>query len=657
MRERGSHLPPPQQAIRDKCFHPSGTFVEFPDEAVEQSIPQRFEQIVRRYPERLALKTSDHSFTYAQLNSAANRVARAIAARRGANEEPVALLFEHGAVIIAAILGILKSGRSYVPVDTSLPPVRIAEILQNSGAKLILTNTRYLSQARQLAQNGQSILNYDAVDVSAADGNLDQTPSAETSAIILYTSGSTGLPKGVLHNHRNILVETRNYTNDARICAEDRLSLCQSCSFANSIRNIYGALLNGAALFPYDLSAEGILSLSDWMVTNRITIFHTLETIVSRFLEIIPPNASFPDLRVLRFGGESTSGEDIRSFQRQFAPDCVLMNVIGLTETFTIRRYFVTQDSPPGETKVPLGYGVEDKEILLLDETGREVGANQTGEIAVRSRYLALGYWQRPDLTAAAFIADRHGGDERLYLTGDLGMLRPDGCLVHMGRKDFQVKIRGNKVDITAIEAALLKFDSVRAAVVHAQEDSAGEQRLVAYIVPVEGKAPTLGYMHRALAPSLPDYMIPSALVLMDALPVVPNGRVDRRSLPKPGNSRSALGVPYVAPTTAVEEKLATIWAEILSLDKMGIKDNFFDLGGHSLAATRVIHHVMETFRLELPLKALFDCPTVADMAALIVQNQANHLGEEGLQRMLGEVEVMGEDQAEKRLTEKSARK
>src|SRR6185503_14835065 len=206
MRERGSHLPPPQQAIRDKCFHPSGTFVEFPDEAVEQSIPQRFEQIVRRYPERLALKTSDHSFTYAQLNSAANRVARAIAARRGANEEPVALLFEHGAVIIAAILGILKSGRSYVPVDTSLPPGRIAEILQNSGAKMILTNTRYLSQARQLAQNGQSILNYDAVDVSAADGNLDQTPSAETSAIILYTSGSTGLPKGVLHNHRNILV-------------------------------------------------------------------------------------------------------------------------------------------------------------------------------------------------------------------------------------------------------------------------------------------------------------------------------------------------------------------------------------------------------------------------------------------------------------------
>jgi acyl-coenzyme A synthetase/AMP-(fatty) acid ligase len=277
---------------------------------------------------------------------------------------------------------------------------------------------------------------------------------------------------------------------------------------------------------------------------------------------------------------------------------CVLMNVIGLTETFTIRRYFMTQGSNLGGTKVPLGYGVSDKEILLLDETGQEVGANQIGEIAVHSKHLALGYWRRPDLTEAAFLRDPRSGDSRLYLTGDLGMVHPDGCLIHMGRKDFQVKIRGNRVEVSEIEAALLKLDSLQAAVVHVHVDDTGGQRLVAYVVRAEGSFPTVTDLRAALALTLPDYMIPSAFVFMAAIPVVPNGRVDRRALPLPGNSRPTLGVPYMAPRIPIEEDLAKIWAEVLSLDKVGIHDNFFDLGGHSLAATRVVSRIIRNFQI-----------------------------------------------------------
>ena len=608
-------LPPDQQAIRDKCYHSSGEFVEFPIADVETSIPERFEKIVQMFPERLAVKDGNRTFTYKQLNQAANRIARSILEQPGTTEDPVALLFEHGVFIIAAILGILKTGRIYVPLDPALPAARTSDMLQDSQAKLLLTNSKNLSQARQLVQDGQHVLNCDDVDTKLVAENLDRKISAETRALILYTSGSTGHPKGVLHNHRNILVEASTYINDVRICPEDRLSLCQSCSFANSIRNIYGALMNGAALFPYDLASQGIPPLAEWMHTHRITIFHTLATIMRRLLDTIAPDAAFPALRILRFGGEPTSGEDVKYFQRRFAPNCVLMNVIGSTETFTIRRYFVPQDAPDRDSKIPLGYGVPGKEIVLLDKAGRAVGANQKGEIAVRSKHLALGYWRQPELTQAVFIPDPDGGEERLYLTGDLGMMRADGCLIHMGRKDFQVKIRGNRVEVTEIEAALLKLDSIRAAVVHAQADDAGEQRLVAYVVPAAGKAPTISDLRRALAPSLPDYMMPSAFVFLESIPVVPNGRVDRSALPAPSLLRPKLETSFVASRTPVEAELARIWSEVLSLDQVGIDDDFFSLGGHSLLAAKMFAILDEKFGRTYPLSLLLSSPTIRQLA------------------------------------------
>jgi acyl carrier protein len=254
-----------------------------------------------------------------------------------------------------------------------------------------------------------------------------------------------------------------------------------------------------------------------------------------------------------------------------------------------------------------------------LDETGREVGADQIGEIAVRSKYLALGYWRRPDLTQAAFIPDPRGGDERLYLMGDLGVMRPDGCLIHMGRKDFQVKIRGYRVEVAEIEEALLAIDSIKAAVVHARADDAGEQRLVAYVVPAGSAAPTVSQLRRALTQTLPDYMMPSAFVFLETLPLSPTGKIDRRALPAPNHARPALKAPYVTPRTPTESDLARIWAEVLELEQVGVHDDFLDLGGDSLLATRILSRVIQTFRVELSIQALLAAPTVAQMAELIV--------------------------------------
>ena len=644
-------LPPEQEAIRAKCFHPTGTFVEFKKEEIEQSIPERFEKIVRLYPERLAVKTNNHALTYDELNKAANRVARAILAGVGEGEEPVALLFEHGVFIIAAILGILKAGKIYVSVDPAFPHTRAAHMLEDSQAKLLLTDTKHLFQAQQLARGVQKILNCDDLDTSIATGNLNRPVSAETCALILYTSGSTGRPKGVLHNHRHILVEMRTYTNDVRICPEDRLALCQSCSFALSIRNLYGAVLNGATLFPYDLATEGVTSLAEWIRTNQITILHIPATTFRGFLDGVAADTTFPALRVLRLGAEPINSGDVKLFQRHFSSLCVLLHAIGPSETGTIRRHFITHEWHSSDSKVPVGYAVPNKEILLLDETGREVGADQIGEIAVRSKYLALGYWRRPDLTQAAFSRDPSGREERLFLTGDLGVMRPDGCLIHMGRKDFQVKIRGYRVEVAEIEVTLLGLDSIKAAVVHAQADDAGEARLVAYVVPAAGGAPTVSELRCRLAQTLPDYMLPSAYVFLDAVPLLPNGKVDRRALPLPGHERPDLRHPYVPPQNAMEHKLNQIWEDVLGVHPIGIHDDFFDLGGHSLAAARVVSQVINKFQVELPLQSLLAAPTVAAMAAIVTARLSNKLDEQ-VEKILTELESISEEKARQLLAD-----
>jgi len=305
---------------------------------------------------------------------------------------------------------------------------------------------------------------------------------------------------------------------------------------------------------------------------------------------------------------------------------------------------------------VPVGYAVEDKEVILLDEGGCEVGVGQVGEIAVKSRYLAAGYWREPELTKARFLLDPNGGDQRIYLTGDLGRMEPDGCLFHLGRRDFQVKIRGYRVEVSEVEMALLEHAAVKEVAVASREVQSGDRRLVAYFVPTGQPAAGVRELRNFLKDRLPDYMIPSAFVMLRTLPLTPNGKVDRLALPEPEKSRPELGTPFVAPSTPVEEELSRIWAEVLSLDQVGIRDNFFDLGGHSLAAARVVSQVIKQFQLELPLQSLFQSPTVAEMAMIITENQAKKVGQEEMARMLAELEPLSDEQAEQLLAQEMPR-
>jgi amino acid adenylation domain-containing protein len=612
-----ANLPAEQEAIRAKCFHPSGEFEEFQKDDLEKSIPDRFEKIVRQYPDRIAVNAGSQAVTYAELNAMANRLARLIVNERGSDAEPVGLFFEKGIPLMAAMLGVLKAGKFFLFLDTSFPIGRIIATLDNSQARLILTGEENFELTKLAAHSGRRLIEFKSIDLGISCENLQLPISPSTLGYIIYTSGSTGIPKGVVKNHQNQLHAVMLRTNANHICVQDKIALLPSGT-ANAVANTFLALLNGAELLPFDVNEEGVPSLASWLSEQRVSICQIATPLFRRLCEILTGKEDFSALRILRMRSESVQKSDFILYQKYFPPSCLFLNGLSTSETSVFTEYLMDQRSVITGSEIPVGYGMEGTEVLLLDDDAKDVGFNQIGEMVVRSKCLSPGYWNNPELTSTKFKPDPHDSEKRLYYTGDLGLMLPDGCLIYKGRKDFRVKIRGYGVELAEIEKALDSHPAIKEAIVLAPLIESRDARLVAYFTCYGQPAPSVSELRSYLKEKLPDYMVPSAFVRLDTLPLTSNGKVNRRLLPEPGSSRPELDNPFVAPGTLVEEKLASIWTEVLSLDQVGIHDNFFDLGGHSLAATRVVSQVIKQFQLEIPIQYFFHTPTVAGLANYI---------------------------------------
>ena len=490
----------------------------------------------------------------------------------------------------------------------------------------------------------------DAIDARLSDADLGLPIPPDSAASITYTSGSTGQPKGVIHSHRSTL-HRRMAARRFRIGTDDRVAAVGSAGTDN-----FRALLNGASSFPWNVKEEGFANLASWLREERITVYHSVPSVFRDFVATLTSADRFPDLRLIILRGETLYRRDVELYKTHLPAHCLLVNELGSTETRTIAQFVIDRDTEVTDSIVPVGHVLQDKTVLILDEDGREAEGGQVGEIAVRSRYLSPGYWRQPDLTRAKFLLDPSGGDERTYLTGDLGRVLGDGRLVHLGRKDSQVKIRAQRIELAEIDAALRHLPGVREAVVVAREDRPGDKRLVAYVVAAEPPGPTVTALRRALADTLPDHMIPPAFVTVNRLPLTPSGKVDRLRLPAPGRTRPRLDAPLVASRTPLEQALADIWRDALGLDAVGIRDSFLDLGGDSLLATQIVSRVRATLQVDLPLRALFESPTVEDMALVIVEHCARMVEAPELDRRLAEIDSVAEAGPGGRVTEGTGR-
>jgi len=640
-----------QEGIRAKCFHPSETFIEFPIKDAETSIPTRFEKMVAQHPDRIAVKSENKQLTYTELNLVANRVAHAILACCGEIPEPIGLLFPKSVGFVVAILAILKAGKIAVPMDPALPLARLALMFKDMQARLLLTDHQGFTLANTLARPDQCI-NIDELKANASEENPCLPLSPDALACLFYTSGSTGMPKGVMENHLNLLRHTMRDTNDFHFCPEDKMTFV-----ATAGRDIFRAVLNGATVCPIDIRREGFVGLGTRLVQEEITIYNSVTSAFRNFAGALTGCERFPHMRLIMVTGEAVRRSDFELYRKYFPNDhCVLVNRYGPNESGgLVSQYLMDKSSSFTGGAVPVGYATRDKEIHLIDESGKPADLGQPGEIVVTSRNLSPGYWRQPERTREVFQVDPVDNNMRTYHTGDIGVMDPDGCLTYLGRKDFQVKIRGNKVEMSAVETALLNMDTVREAAVIALEGDAGDKRLVAYIVSHHVPLPTTSDLRNALAATLPNYMVPSLFVFLDKLPVTGIGKVDRKSLSDPGRGRPTLNTPYVAPRNPVEAKLAQIWSEVLSVEQVGIHDSFFDLGGHSLAASSVISRIIQSFQMELPIRVLLNSPTVADMANVVLATEAKPSSDEDLQRMLDEVEALSDDEVLQAVTERKA--
>ncbi|MDV6263911.1 amino acid adenylation domain-containing protein [Rhodococcoides yunnanense] len=585
------------------------------------TLPELVEANTAKHPDRLAIKHHSVRLTYAELNTRANRIARLLLDGGAGPGDVVAMVLPRSIDYIATALAVIKTGAAYLPVDTSYPVERITQVLSDSAAAQIVTNVEQaeavltgmdrlvLDEASTVAR----LADADPSDLSDADRRSPLTP--ETPAYVLYTSGSTGRPKGVVIAHRAITNRLHHMQHQIPLGPEDRLLQKTPAGFDVTVREVFWPLLAGASIVVADPDGHRDPTyIVETVVAEDITITHFVPSGLKVFLAE-PGAARCTSLRRVVCGGEALPAELQAWFASVLPAD--LFNVYGPTEAAVdVTSMLCPRDPEPGP--VLIGRPVWNTKLYVLDERRQQLPAGVIGELYLAGVQLAEGYLGRPELTAEKFVEDPYGGPgARMYRSGDAARWREDGVIEFFGRLDHQVKIRGFRVELEEIESVLLRDDQVGQAVCLLREDNPGDQRLVAYVVPAAGATPDVDRLRTQAAAALPDYMVPSALVVLDALPLTSNEKLDRNALPKPQITVVPAGR---APSTPEERLVAGLFTELLEAHGIGVEQDFFALGGNSLLAAQLVNGIYEHGGNRLKIRQVLENPTVQGLAALLAQ-------------------------------------
>jgi len=590
----------------------------------DKGIHQLFEEQVERTPDSIALVFGEQQMTYRELNVRANQLAHYLRRLGVAPDVLVGIYMDRSFELAVSVLGILKAGGAYVPLDPTYPEERLAFMLADAQISVLLTQGQQLVDG--LPRHQARVLCVDSdwqIIAQENKTNLDGKVKGENLAYVIYTSGSMGKPKGVMISHHAICNHMFWSQSCLPLSETDRIHQKTPFSFDASVWEFFAPLLAGAQLI---IAQPGRHQDSEYLVETIIHHGVTTIKLVPSLLRVLLEHRNIEQCTSLRrvlCGAEEMPIDLQRLFYTRLAAD--LYNLYGPTEATIDATYWSCQSASTGQ-RVPIGHPIANTQVYILNAHLHLVPVNVPGDLYIGGDSLARGYLNRPELTAERFIRDPFSDEpgKRLYKTGDLARYRSDGAIEFLGRLDHQVKLRGFRIELGEIEAVLGLYPAVRQAVVVAREDVPGDKRLVAYVVLHEKQAITLSDLQDHVAKQLPSYMVPTAFVLLEALPLMTNGKVDRQALPIPDQVRPGLQEAFVAPRTEIEEAVARFWSQVLRIERIGIYDNFFVLGGHSLLATQVLSRLRATLQVDVSLRRFFEAPTVAELSRIIEQQKAS---------------------------------
>ena len=582
----------------------------------EDTIASRFERQVAAVPDKLTLVTDEVSLTYRALDLQASRIAAVLASLPSQRDRPIALFIKDEAARLAAVLGVLKANRIFIPLAPDSPQNWVAQVVEDSGAAQIIVDSSTRSIAELAATGNVTVMEVEQLARSLQSVVADRIASADDTAYIVYTSGSTGRPKGVATSHRSLIRNCGDRNPVAKIGRSDRYANLASSGVYAWIRNSFSPLLSGSCLFPFDLRRHGLQKLTPWLIDQKITYVSFSGSLLRTWLASLPDNLRFPSLRFIGGTGERLYAQDVIRVSRHLGGDWQIGHAYSSTEAGFITTQIFTPLRLPDSGIVAAGCPVDWVEICIKDETGTLVPPGEIGEIVVRSRFLAQGYWNNPELTAEVFQTDPLDSSIRIYRTGDLGRWRSDGMLEHMGRKGRRIKLRGYNIEPVQVETELIRQPGVTDAAVVLHDSTAGKEScLVGYVVASANASPS--DLRKGLAERLPSYMVPSHIVVLNSFPIASSGKIDHNALPPPYREEARL-VAFRTPADDREHELLAIWQEVLKLPKIGIDDDFFELGGTSLQALMMFAQIEARLGYSLSPTILIQAPTIARLAEFI---------------------------------------
>jgi amino acid adenylation domain-containing protein len=609
-----SAVPFRSQRAADNGFAPGEGFRPFDLADAESTVALRFRESALRHAGRIALVDGDRRVTYRDLLDRAEKIGGVLRARFPGGGL-IAIMMPYGLELVEALLGVLLGGFAYLPVDDRAPDAEIGRLIAASRPALLIAYPMDGARAAAFAA-GVPVNDLDSILFSSAPepghDPVDAAQRAGSLTAVYATSGSSGAPKLVGLSNRAVLFDIGRQTNDLFLSPQDRFDQLFSFAFSASLAPLFGSLLNGGELHLFE--ARGRLhQLREWLAASQITVSTMSASMLRACCEADSPSGSLSHLRLISAGGEELLERDVERFRTSFPPSTVLQNAMAATETRTYAQYFVPRTGRV-ESPVPIGWPVHAKDILLLDESGQPVTDGEMGEVVVRSRYLSSGYLNDLQLTAERFEQAHTNEGEFLYRTSDLARQRADGCLLFAGRADSMVKLGGYRIELEAVAAAVRRFPGIRNAAAILREDVGGSPRIVAYYIP-EAEASGL---RQFLVAELPEYMVPAELVPLAELPLLPNGKLDRKSLPAPVRGLPESASAGMLPACErIEAELAAIWRDLLG-HPVGVHEDFKNSGGDSLLALVLVERIERTFGVRINLAALLKAPTIEDLANVI---------------------------------------